>query len=36
MTVDWIALGKAVREAHLLGAKFYIVGADIEIDCAFR
>jgi DNA polymerase I-like protein with 3'-5' exonuclease and polymerase domains len=34
MTAVWQDLRKAVREAHRLGAKFRIVGADIEIDGA--
>jgi DNA polymerase-1 len=29
---DWPALRKAVREAHMLGTEFRIVGADVEIS----
>ena len=35
MTADpgaWIALRKAVREADRLGARFRVVGADVDID----
>src|SRR4051794_35813870 len=35
MTADpgaWIALRKAVREAHQLGATFRVVGDDVDID----
>jgi len=28
----WIALRKVVREAHLLGAEFRVVGADVVVD----